>query len=183
MNGCGRQRRRSDRLFTRPAAELAFAGREQHCPVALVESQPVKANAVAIESDQLSQRDLPLGSVANLVGNARGPAAFAILIPRLRRIQILIHQSLEPAHRHPDVHGNDAVLRLVATQPRYCRCTPGAWSPFLTALVSSMIPTVPRSSVGCSAAVAPRRCCNRFRASRCCQFVVVRGKFDSSLRQ
>src|SRR5436305_894131 len=34
------------------------------------------------------------------------------------------------------------------TQPRYCLCTPGVFSPFLTLLVSSMTPTVPSGSAG-----------------------------------
>src|SRR4051794_14480834 len=35
-------------------------------------------------------------------------------------------------------------LSILPRQPSCCRCTPGVWSPFLAALVSSMSPMVPR---------------------------------------
>jgi len=42
------------------------------------------------------------------------------------------------------------------THPRYCRCTPGVWSPFSTTLVSSIRPTVPsRAGSGSAARAAP----------------------------
>ena len=54
-------------------------------------------------------------------------------------------------------------LSILPTQPRYCRCTPGVLVPDLRAEVSSISPTVPRSSSGKPAkAAATWRCsCSR----------------------
>jgi hypothetical protein len=51
------------------------------------------------------------------------------------------------------VDGDDPVLDL-ARAAGYCRCTPGVLAPFLTALVSSMMPTVPTGSAGKSVTAA-----------------------------
>src|SRR5262249_47104408 len=49
--------------------------------VALVKRQPVEGHAVGPGAIQLLQGDLPLGAIADVVGDAGGPAAVAVLVP------------------------------------------------------------------------------------------------------
>ncbi len=55
-------------------------------------------------------------------------------------------------------------LSILPTHPRYCRCTPGVWSPFFRQLVSSITPTVPSGSSGRPSSTSARCRCNRSRA-------------------
>ncbi len=65
-----------------------------------------------LQPEQLVQGDPPLGPIADVVGDARGPAAWAVVVPRLGQVQVGVQQGLEAAFGDADVDGDDAVIDL-----------------------------------------------------------------------
>src|SRR5262249_20310547 len=81
-------------------------------PVALVEGEPVEGEAVGQGPVELPQGDLPLGPVADILGDAGPAAAVAVLVPGLRQEQVGVAEGLVAALGDPGVDGDDAVLHL-----------------------------------------------------------------------
>src|SRR5262249_18638556 len=61
---------------------------------------------------ELPQGDLPLGPVADILGDAGPAAAVAVLVPGLRQEQLGVAEGLVAALGDPGVDGGDAVLHL-----------------------------------------------------------------------
>src|SRR5512143_2552253 len=119
------KRPRDDPRRLGPAHEVAWHLRHEplvaarECPeqaglaaVALVEGQPVEAQAVGDGPVVQLQGDLPLGPVDHLVGDAGRAAAAAVLRPALGRVHLAVEQAVEAVAGVAQVDGDDAVLLL-----------------------------------------------------------------------
>src|SRR5262249_54468686 len=80
--------------------------------VAFVEGEPIEGDRVRQGAVELSQSDLPLGPVADVVGNAGPAAALAVLVPGLRQEQVGIKQRLVATLGNAGVDCDQAVLQL-----------------------------------------------------------------------
>src|SRR5262249_35352400 len=80
--------------------------------VALVEGEPVEADAVGTGAVELLQGDLPLGAVDDVVGDVGGATAFAVTVPGLGQEQVGVEEGLVAAAGQAGVDGDDAVLEL-----------------------------------------------------------------------
>ncbi|MCG3132915.1 MAG: hypothetical protein FLDDKLPJ_03796 [Phycisphaerae bacterium] len=113
----------------------------RHFSIIFVERHKPKPHAVSHGAFQLIQCDAPLGAMHNVVRNAGLAAPRPIVIPILRHKQLAIQQRVKVAGRITQVNRGHAVLQL-ATALQYCFWTQAVRSPFLTQVVSSMIPTL-----------------------------------------
>jgi hypothetical protein len=82
--------------------------------VAFVKGQPIHGQAVTAGAVELFQGDLPLGPMVEVVGDACGLTAFAILIPNFGEEQVGIDEGLEASARNAQVDSDDAVFFLAA---------------------------------------------------------------------
>lgn len=131
-----------------PLVHQAQPAQERHlAAVALVERQPVERHPVAVQPDQLVQRDPPLRPLAHVGRDARGLAPFAVLVPRLGQVQVAVQQRLDAAPGDADVDGDDAVIDL-ADAAEVLALHAGRLVPFFRQFVSSITPTVPSRSGG-----------------------------------
>src|SRR5262249_32978016 len=81
-------------------------------PVLLVEGQPVQGHPVGGGLVDLLKGDLPLGAMHQVVGDAGGPAAGAIIGPPLGQEQRAAEQGLEAAAADAYVDGDNTVVGL-----------------------------------------------------------------------
>ena len=81
-------------------------------PIAFVEGQPVKANAVARGQVELLQSNLPLGTVDYLVRDAGLPTALPVVRPGFREEQVAAQQRSETSACNAEVDGDDTGIDL-----------------------------------------------------------------------
>src|SRR5262249_24856289 len=83
-------------------------------PVNCVERQPGEADAVDHRPTGQGEGDLPLGAVAQRLGDAAPLAARPVGGPRLGQVQVAVEQAVEIQGSVAEVDGDDAVVDLAA---------------------------------------------------------------------
>src|SRR5262249_33281012 len=83
-------------------------------PVSGVEGQPGEADAVGRRLIEQVEGDLPLGAVAQRLGDAGPLAARPVGGPRLGQVQVAVEQAVEIQGSVAEVDGDDAVVDLAA---------------------------------------------------------------------
>jgi hypothetical protein len=92
-----------------PAEELGLGA------VALVEGEPVEADAVGDRPLDLAEGQQPLAGVDDVVGDVGGLAPLAVLVPGvLGQVQVRVERGHEVAAAAGEVDGDEAVVDLAA---------------------------------------------------------------------